>query len=220
MRPHARCATILALAALPLLSTKAAADPPSQTWSTSRASELTRQGDAHAARGDAASATKRFLEAITFDPSYGPSYIGLAAVYQSLGDVVEAERVYTLGLTHVAGFTEAYLGRARLRQRLGRMREAALDFEHARPLAPDDPSLLRDLCAAYITLGALPAALAASRRLEALAQAQGDAPALKEARVRSRALSALVAEADPVTSAGADRGRVREALAVFARQRR
>lgn len=189
-------------------------------WATARAAELTRQGQAHAEGGDRASAASRFLEAIRFDPTYGPSYLGLAALHEASGDLVEAERVYQMGLERVARFAEGLLARARLRKRQARLADAAADLEAARAFAPEDPALVGELCATYIALGALPAALGASRRLEALAEARADAAALKESRVRSRALANLVAEADPVTSVGRDRGLVRRALALRARRAR
>ncbi|UQA56036.1 tetratricopeptide repeat protein [Polyangium aurulentum] len=220
--PHRRVRTALQSAAIALAIASAlpAAHAEEPGWSTAQAAELTRQAVAHAESGDRSAAAKRFLEAIRFDPTYGPAYLGLAALHEASGDVVEAERVYQMGLERVARFSAGHLARARLRKRTGRLADAANDLEAARALAPDDPALLGELCATYISLGALPAALDASRRLEALAEARGDTGALKESRVRSRALANLIAEADPVTAGGQERGLVRRAIALRARRAR
>ncbi|MRG90941.1 tetratricopeptide repeat protein [Polyangium spumosum] len=190
------------------------------SWATKQAAELVRQANAHATRGDDAAARRRLVEAITLDPTYGPAYLGLAARHEATGDVVEAERVYTAGLERVAGFVEGHAARGRLRKRLGRLREAAADFEAALSFAPDDAAALEGLFVTYVALSALPAALAASRRMEALAEARGDAQAHKEARARSRALVVLLAELDPVMGGARDRGPVRRALARHTRRGR
>jgi tetratricopeptide (TPR) repeat protein len=217
---RSRSALQSAAIALAIATALPAARAEEPGWSTAQAAELTRQGNAHAAGGDRSAAARRFLEAIRFDPTYGPAYLGLAALHEASGDLVEAERVYQMGVERVARFAEAHLARARLRKRQGRLADAAADLEAARALAPDDPALLGELCATYIALGALPAALGASRRLEALAEDRADAALLKESRVRSRALANLVAEADPVTAVGRERGQVRNALARRARRAR
>ncbi len=220
--PHRRAHAALQSAAIALALTLAlpAARAEEPGWSTAQAAELTRQGQAHAEGGDRSAAARRFLEAIRFDPTHGPAYLGLAALHEASGDLVEAERVYQMGMERVARFAEGHLARARLRKRQGRLADAAADLEAARAFTPDDPALVGELCATYIALGALPAALGASRRLEALAEARADAAALKESRVRSRALANLVAEGDPVTAVGRDRGLVRRALALRARRGR
>jgi tetratricopeptide (TPR) repeat protein len=210
-----RVAIVMGLAAG---ATHASAEEAS--WATTQARELTRQGEAHAARGDSATAMRRLLEAVSLDPSFGSAYLALAALHEASGDSVEAERVYAVGLERVAGFAEGHLARGKLRKKLGRLREAAADFEAASSLAPEDASALEGLASTYVALGAWPAALAVSRRIEAIAAARGDAAALKEARTRSRALAALVAEADPVTAGAHDRGPVRSALAKSARRGR
>ncbi len=208
---------VVALLALPQGQARAEDGP---SWATTQAAELVRQGTAHAARGDGASAARRLLEAISFDPTYGPAYLALAAQHEASGDVVEAERVYATGLERVAGFTEGHAARGRLRKRLGRLGDAATDFEAALALTPDDPAVLEGLYATYVALGALPAALSASRRIEALAEARGDAAAHKEARARSRALGVLIAEMDPVMAGARDRGLVRRAISRHARRAR
>jgi len=190
------------------------------SWATKQAAELVRQGESHAARGDGAAATRRLLEAISFDPTYGPAYLALAARHEATGDVVEAERVYTAGLERVAGFAEGHAARGNLRRRLGRLREAGADFEAALSFAPEHKAALEGLYTTYVALSALPAALATSRRMEVLAEARGDTAAHKEARARSRALVVLLAEMDPVAAGARDRGPLRRALARQARRGR
>jgi len=196
-----------------LHATRANAAEEAQSWATTQAAELTRQGAAHTARGDPATATRRLLEAISFDPTYGPAYLALASLYEGAGDVVEAERVYEAGLERVTAFAEGHAARGTLLRRLGRLREATLDFEAALSISPDEPSLLEALAATYIGLGALPAALSASRRLEVVAESRADAAMRDAARARSRALAALLSEVDPVTAGERDRGVLRRTLA-------
>jgi tetratricopeptide (TPR) repeat protein len=209
---------VVALAAAFAVSVHARADEPS--WATSQAAELTRQARAYAASGDGSAAARRYLEAIRFDPTYGPPYLGLAALHEASGDIAEAERVYATGMERVLGFAEGYAARARMRLRLRRLREAAQDMEAALALSPGDVALWKELCGLYVSQGALPAALGASRRIEALAEAEGDAAALAEARTRSKALAMLIGEVDPVTAGARERGPVRRAIAMQARRKR
>lgn len=185
------------------------------SWATSQAAELTRQGKEHADRGDVDVASRRFMEAITLDGTYGPAYLALGAVREASGDPAEGERAYSLGIEHVPGFAEGLAARARLRARQRRLADALGDFEAAAKLRPDDLALLPELANAYVAVHALPAALAIARRIEALL-ADGDPRALAEARVRSRALGLLVGEMDPVTAGAIGRGPVRRALAAVA----
>src|SRR4051794_9308471 len=67
-----------------------------QSWATSQAAELPRQGKEHAARGEGATATRRYLDAIGFDATYGPAYLALGALHEQAGDPREAERAYTM----------------------------------------------------------------------------------------------------------------------------
>ncbi len=187
------------------------------SWATAQAGELTRQGRDRAARGEIDAAASRFLEAIKFDATFGPAYLGLAALHEASGDLREAERAYAMGLERVPRFVEGFRGRARVYLRQGRHAEAIADAQAAADLVPDAIEVLRELGAAFVAAGALPAALAVTRRIEALAEARGDSGALAEARIRARALGILVAELDPVLAGGAGRGLVRRALALRAR---
>ena len=189
------------------------------SWATAQATELTRQGREHASRGENDIATRRYLDAIHFDPTYGAAYLGLGALQEAAGDPREAERTYATGLDHVTGFAEAHRARARLRIRQKRAAEAVADLEAATGLAPTDLAMLRELGSAYVSAGALPAALAVMRRVAAIAGAAGEAQIAGEARVSGRALSLLLGAVDPVAAGGVGRGPVRSALAATARRR-
>ncbi|HEY4120353.1 MAG TPA: tetratricopeptide repeat protein [Byssovorax sp.] len=211
-------ASIVCAAALATgLAGAARAEPEAPTsWATTQATELTARGKADAARGDAASATRRYLEAIRFDASYAPVYLALGQLYEQTGAPRDAERAYAMGIEHVAGFVEARVARAHLAVRGKRWGDAAVDLDAASRARPDDLDLLRELLRAYNAADAQPAALATARRMEATAARLGDATAANEARVLSRALALLVGEADPVAAGRASRGDVRRALASFA----
>jgi tetratricopeptide (TPR) repeat protein len=211
--------TALVAAAI-LVAAPARADEPAATvpWATAQAAEMTRQGRAHAARGETTEAIARYLDAVGFDATYGPAYLALASAYESTGDVREAERTYAVGIEHVPGFADALIGRGRLRAALHRAPEAIADFQEAAALRPDAIAVQRELEGALVAAGALPAALAVARRIAALADDQRDARAAADARIRARALALIVADADPVT-AGKGRGDVRSALSAWSRRR-
>jgi tetratricopeptide (TPR) repeat protein len=189
------------------------------SWATAQATELTRQAREHAGRGETDTATRRFLDAIHFDPTFGAAYLGLGALQEAAGDPREAERTYATGLDHVTGFSAAHRARARLRIRQQRWPEALADLEAAAGFAPSDLATLRELASAYVSVGALPAALAVTRRVAAIAEAAEDAVVAREAQLEARALSRLIGAADPVVAGGVGRGVVRKALAGFARRR-
>jgi tetratricopeptide (TPR) repeat protein len=204
---------VVSLSLLVTASARADEPAPAPSWATAQATELSRQAQAHVARGETETAVGRYVEAVKLDPTYGPGYLGLAAVYEARGDYAEAERTYAVGLDHVPGFADALVARGRLRARLHRVADAVADLEAAATLAPETLAVLRELTVAYVAAGALPAALSASRRVAALAEAQQDAAAAAEARVRVKALALLVGDADPVTAGRTGRGPVRRALA-------
>jgi tetratricopeptide (TPR) repeat protein len=188
------------------------------TWATRQAEELSRQGARHASRGEVDLAQRRYRDALDLDPTYGPAYLALGRLHEAAGDTRESERAYSTGIDHVAGFAEGYVARARLRIRLRRHQEATEDLRVAVTLRPDDAPLLQELSSAYVAIGALPAALAVTRRMGVLAETRGDGEATRKSRLAASALARLVAEADPVTNA-AGRGPVRQALATHARRR-
>jgi tetratricopeptide (TPR) repeat protein len=189
------------------------------SWATAQATELTRQAREHVERGEGDTATRRYLDAIHFDPTYGAAYLGLGALQEAAGDPREAERTYATGLDHVTGFSEAHRARARLRIRQKRLAEALSDLEAAASFEPSDVATLRELASGYVSASALPAALAVTRRVAVIAEASGEAQVAREAQLRARALSLLVGAVDPVVAGGSGRGVVRKALAVFSRRR-
>jgi tetratricopeptide (TPR) repeat protein len=218
----------LALAALAVLAGSGAAradetavsPAPTTSWATAQAVERTRLGRDHAAQGDLDAALRSYLDAVSFDATYGPGYIALGEAYLARGDAREAERAFSMGIEHVTGFAEGLRARGKLRARLHRSADAIADFEAAESLRPEALDILRELTGAYIAAGALPAALAASRRRLAVAEAQGDKHAAGDARVEARALAGLVAEADPVSAGASGRGPVRRALWAAEKKRR
>ena len=191
------------------------------SWATSQAAELTRQGREHAAQGDTDTAVRRYLDAIKFDPTYATAYLSLGALQEAAGDPREAERTYSTSLDHVNGFGEGHRARARLRIRQKRLAEAVGDLEAAVGYAPGDVGALRELASAYVGIGALPAALAVTRRVVWLAEEAGEGKVVGEAKVSARALSLMVGGVDPVVAggSGSGRGAVRSALAAVARRR-
>ncbi len=215
----AKLRPVMLAALLAALLPGAARADAAVSWATAQATELTRQGREHAGRGDNDTATRRYLEAIHFDPTYGAAYLGLGALQEAAGDPREAERTYATGLDHVTGFAEAHRARARLRIRQKRAAEAVADLEAAAALEPTDLATLRELGAAYVSAAALPAALAVARRVAAIAEAAGETQIAGEARVSGRALSLLLGAVDPVAAGAVGRGPVRSALAATARRR-
>lgn len=220
--PAALALAVLASAALSGVSARAdgaEGAPAAVSWATAQARERTRIGRDHAARGEGDAAVRAFLDAISFDATYGPAYLALGEVLAARGDTGEAERTLSMGIDHTAGFVEALLARGKLRAHLHRTAEAIADLEAAASIRPEAPGVLRALTDAYIAARALPAALAATRLRLALDEAQGDARDAGEARALARALVGLVGEVDPVTAGGNGRGAVRRALWAATRRR-
>lgn len=199
----------------PTAHAQAAASEPG--WATAQAAELTRQGAAAAARAEVDLASLRYLEAIGFDATYGPAYLGLGALREQQGDARGAEDAYSRGVDRIVGFADGLRARGALRLRQRRAAEAVGDLAAASALRPDDAALAEELAQGYLAAGAFPAALATTRRAAALHAARGDAARHAEAQRRARALSILVGEADPVRAGAGGRGPVRNALARFAR---
>lgn len=194
-----------------LVARSASADEPS--WATSQAIALTRQASTLVSQGEGAAAAKQLLDALAFDPTYGPAYVALGNIQESLGDLREAERIYSAGIEHVVGFAEGHSARAKLFRRMGRLVEATLDFDVALSLQPDDLALLEALCGTLVARGLLPAALATSRRAEVVASARGDAAAFTHAHTRSKALAVMIGDVDPVAAGTLGRGTLRTAIA-------
>lgn len=160
----------------------------------------------------------RFREAIGFDASYGPAYLGLSALLEQNADLPEAERTLSMGIERVPHFVEAFRKRSALRQKQKRMAEALLDAEAAAQLEPDSLEILMELSDAYIAGQAFCAALAVTRRMALKAELAGDAAIFRRAKLRAAALALLAAEADPVLFGSLERGWVRRAIALGARR--
>ncbi len=219
LAPAAIALAVLASAALSARVVRADGGAPAAvSWATAQAHDRTRAGQIHVQCNELDSAQRAFLDAISFDATYGPAYLGLGEVLVERGDTREAERTLSMGIEHVTGFYEGLLARGKLRARLHRAADAIIDLEAAAALHPD-ADVLHALADAYIAARALPAALAATRLRLALAEAKGDARDAGEALALARALMGLVGEVDPVTAGGSGRGLVRRALWAATRRR-
>jgi len=209
--------TFILIATLGMLAfAPAARADDSESWATARARSLVEQGQSNRASGHVDIALERFREAIVMDGSYGPAYLALASLREATGDAEEADRVLALGLDRIPEFSEGLEARGDLLSRAGRNGEATTTLLAALAIAPDDVTLLGKILVVAPRAGQLPVALAAARRLRALAHARGDAAAEREAALTATALATLLGEVDPVV-AGTSRGeRSRKALAAFA----
>jgi tetratricopeptide (TPR) repeat protein len=210
--PPARVREALALAvALFFASSSAPA-----AGGTSSADELVRQAQAHEAANEDDLAVRRYMEALTLDPTSGDAWLGLGALRLRLGDAAEAERVYTAALQHTSALPAALRGRAHARWARGHRAEAEADLDTYATLQ-SDPGALRELANWYGLEGRTPAQLATWRRLLAMAPKTGDAALAHEARRMVRALVILVGDADPAASP-IDPDQARKALAAIAKR--
>jgi tetratricopeptide (TPR) repeat protein len=188
-----------------------------EPWGRSSARELVRRAEAHAVRGDPAVALTEYNEALRFDPSYGPAYLGLAGLREALRDLAEAERVYDAAARLPDSRADALAGRARVRRALGRDDDAFRDLEISVELVPQRERL-RTLADWYVERRAWPAALGAWRRLLSLLEAE-ESVDRQEARLRVQALTVLASESDPV-QAPPSRSWVRRSMASMAKRPR
>lgn len=179
------------------------------TASASSALELVRIAKAHEVAREEEIALRRYMEALTLDPTCDEAYLGLGALRARRGDLREAERVYSVALEHVPALTAARTARAYVRRSLGLRAEAVEDLLTAAGPS-EDPKVLRVLAAWHGEDGHVPAQLAVWRRIAARAESGDDAVLAHEARTMVRALVILVGPADPVLD---DRNAVRRALA-------
>ncbi len=190
-----------------------------ESWATRASRELVRRADISHRRGQSGEALALLTEAVRMDPTFGPAYLALGRLRESLGDPAEAERVYGKATRLREGGADAFRARAELRHRDGRVRDALADLEAALAQRDTDLALLRLLTRWYVEQRAWPAALGTARRT--LAQLERDASMREEdmvsARLQVRALTVLAAETDPVLFANSD-GWVRRALASIARR--
>jgi tetratricopeptide (TPR) repeat protein len=210
--PPARVREALALA----VALFVASSPAPAVGGTSSADELVRQAQAHEAANEDDLAVRRYMEALTLDPTSGDAWLGLGALRLRLGDAAEAERVYSAALQHTSALPLALRGRAYARWARGHRAEAEADLDTYATLE-SDPAALRELANWYGLEGRTPAQLATWRRLLAMAPKTGDAALAREARRMVRALVILVGDADPAASP-IDPDQSRKALAAIAKR--
>jgi tetratricopeptide (TPR) repeat protein len=182
----------------------------------SSADELVRQAEAPEATHEDDLAVRRYMEALTLDPTSGDAWLGLGAIRLRHGDAAEAERVYSAALQHTSALPLALRGRAYARWALGHRAEAEADLDTYATLQ-GDAAALRELAKWYGIEGRAPAQLATWRRLLAIAPLVDDAALAREARRMVRALVILVDGADPAASP-IDPDEARQALAAIAKR--
>jgi tetratricopeptide (TPR) repeat protein len=200
------------------LSLIAAAMLVTSTAHASSALELVRIAKSHEVAHEDDIAVRRYMEALSLDPTCDEAYLGLGALRARRGDLREAERVYSVALDHVPHLRDARKARAYVRRALGMRSDAVEDLLNV--AGPDeDPATLRVLASWYGEDGLPPAQLAVWRRIAARAEAREDAVLLHEARTMVRALVILVGTADPVAAPADDRNGVRRTIASMAKRR-
>jgi tetratricopeptide (TPR) repeat protein len=183
---------------------------------SSSSDELVRQARAHEAAHEEDVAVRRYMEALSLDPTTEDAWLGLGALRLKLGDAAEADRVYAAALDRLPSLRRALQGRARARWALGRHVEAEVDLETYASLE-SDAAAFRELAGWFGSEGRTAAQLATWRRLLAMAARTDDAAAQREARRMVRALVILVDGADPAASpVGPDE--TRRAFAAIARR--
>ncbi len=203
----------LALAGSP---PSAAAQPSQESWATARARALTEQAAASSEAGRHEQALASYRQAIEMDSTYGPAYLGLARLREATGDVEESLKVLALALEAIPAFREALVERADLLHRAKRFGESVTSLLEALRLDRENVGILERLVRTAPRGGALPVALGAARKLATLARARGDEGAAKEAEITARALTRLVADADPVVRGRGHGEQARRALAASA----
>jgi Flp pilus assembly protein TadD len=187
-----------------------------EAGAASSADELVRQARAHEAAHEDDVAVRRYMEALSVDPTSSEAWMGLGGLRLKLGDAVEAERVYAAALEHVPSLHLALAGRARALWAMGHRRDAEATLD-AYATMDGDAGALRELAGWYGSEGRTPAQLATWRRLLAMAAHDADANAEREAKRMVRALVILVDSADPA-AAPAQPDPTRRALATIARR--
>lgn len=183
----------LTLAGLGLVAALATSRPAA----ASSALELVRLARAHEAAHEEEIAIRRYMEALSLDPTCDDAYLGLGALRARRGDLREAERVYSVAIEHRPQLRAARLGRAYVRRGLGLRAEAVQDLVAG---AEDELAAERVLASWYAEDGQAPAQLAVWRRVLARAEATHDPTLMHEARAMIRALVLLVGPADPAAS--------------------
>ena len=165
--------------------------------SASSAQELVRSARAHEQAHEEDLALRRYMEALSLDPTCEDAYLGLGSLRARRGDLRESERVYSVALEHVPGLRAARLARAYVRRALGANAQAIEDLLAG---ADDDIRALRILASWHGEDGQTPAQLGVWRRIAVRAEATQHTALLQEARTMVRALVILVGTADPAAA--------------------
>ncbi len=207
----------LALLASPTPARAEQAAPVQENWATARARVLTQEGKAHREKGNVGLAVTRFNDALSIDATFGDAYLALASLREATGELEEADKVLSLALEHIPGFDPALFARAELYGRAKRFDAATSVLLGILAREPEQRAALTKVIETASKAGRFPVALAAARRLALLLGKEGDLAAAKDARITVRALTLLVAEADPVCAKHRATSVVRRALARAAR---
>lgn len=181
----------------------------------STALKLVESARSHEAAKEDDLAVRRYMEALTLDPTCDEAYLGLGSLRARRGDLREAERVYSVALEHLPSLRAARLARAYVRRALGARSEAVDDLLTG---GEDDPAAMRVLAGWYAEEGQTPAQLAIWRRIAARAESMPDAVLLHEARTMVQALLVIVGPADPAAAPSVDDKGVRRLIATIARK--
>jgi tetratricopeptide (TPR) repeat protein len=216
-RAHAHAPLLTLIVAAAVALSRLLAAPPAAAASSS-SEELVRQAHAHEAAHEEDVALRRYMDALTVDPTNEGAWLGLGALRLRLGDPREAERVYATALEHVPSLHRALEGHAHALWALGRHAEAEADLDQSACASEaGDGAALRQLAEWLGADGRAPAQLATWRRLLAMAAKAADPAAEREARRMVRALVVLVDSADPAASP-VEPDATRRALARIARR--
>jgi tetratricopeptide (TPR) repeat protein len=200
--------------ALPALVFAFATTLASGTLASNSALELVRIAQAHERAHEEDVALRRYMEALSLDPTCEEAYLGLGSLRARRGDLREAERVYTVALERLPQLRDARLARAHVRRSLGLRHEAVDDLLGG---TDGDIRALRILATWYGEDGQTPAQLSVWRRIAARAETTQDAPLQKEAQTMIRALVILLGPADPAAAPADERG-LRRTFATIARR--
>jgi tetratricopeptide (TPR) repeat protein len=167
-------------------------------------------------RGEIAQALSEYTASLAVDSTLGVAYLRLGSLRERIGDAREAELVYSEAVRLGDTRARALLLRSHLYRAAGQGALALRDLEAAVQLEAERPAL-EELAHHYVEAHAFSAALFTFRRILASAQQSGDSMGLETARLEVRALSVLVAEADPTTERGKKHDWVGRSLVSIAR---
>ncbi len=168
-------------------------------------------------RGEIAQALSEYTASLAIDSTLGMAYLRLGSLRERMGDAREAELVYSEAVRLGDTRARALLLRSRLYRAAGQGALALRDLEAAVQLEADRPAL-EELAHHYVEAHAFSAALFTFRRILAGAEQNGDRSRLETARLEVRALSVLVAEADPTAERAKKHDWVGRSLVSIARR--